>query len=202
MKILPLPVLLTFVFTSLSGHSATPQNYNEGVAGCVNKQIITFSELRSVSDNEESKLRERYSGTELQNQIRASRVHALNDLIDQELLVQEFHHKEFSLPDNSVDEEYGRELQTLCGGDEKVLLTKYGMTPEELRSQVERQMIIQSMRQRLIVQPARQQLIQQGYTEQKLDQETVGQELVRQQSAKIGETVMKELRSRAFIKTF
>src|SRR6516162_8839299 len=76
----------------------------DGVAAVVNGDVITFSQVQEVSGPREKTLREQFSGQELIDKIKEARLAALGDLIDRELILQEFRKKEYHIPDYAVEQ--------------------------------------------------------------------------------------------------
>ncbi len=74
---------------SAEAQSAQPQVI-DGVAAVVNGDVITFSQVQELSGPRERTLREQYNGAELIDKIKEARLSALNDLIDRQLIVEEF----------------------------------------------------------------------------------------------------------------
>src|ERR1700747_2431937 len=70
----------------------------DGVAAVVNGDVITFSQVQEVSGPRERTLREQYTGVELVEKIKEARLAALNDLVDRQLIIQEFKKKQFTIP--------------------------------------------------------------------------------------------------------
>src|SRR3981189_3200157 len=77
----------------------------DGVAAVVNGDVITFSQVQEVSGPRERTLREQVNGQELIDKIKEARLAALSDLIDRQLIVQEFKKKSFSMPEYVVDDQ-------------------------------------------------------------------------------------------------
>src|ERR1700761_6867664 len=75
----------------------------DGVAAVVNGDVITFSQVQEVSGPREHTLREQLTGQELIDKIKEARLAALSDLIDRQLIVQEFKKKSFNMPEYVVD---------------------------------------------------------------------------------------------------
>src|SRR6478736_6650930 len=71
----------------------------DGVAAVVNGDVITFSQVQEVSGPSEHTLREQYTGQELVDKIKEARLSTLSDLIDRQLIVQEFKKKQYSIPE-------------------------------------------------------------------------------------------------------
>jgi len=62
----------------------------DGIAAVVNKDVITYSQVRELIGARERALRATLQGEELANQIKEIRFAALKDLIDRQLILQEF----------------------------------------------------------------------------------------------------------------
>src|SRR3712207_4733380 len=62
----------------------------DGIAAVVNGEVITFSQVRGLVGPRERLLRSQFRGEELQKKIQEARKEALQDLIDRQLIVQEF----------------------------------------------------------------------------------------------------------------
>src|ERR1700757_5216080 len=77
----------------------------DGVAAVVNGDVITFSQVQEVSGPREKTLREQFSGQELVDKIKEARLAALGDLIDRQLILQEFRKKEYHIPDYAIEQE-------------------------------------------------------------------------------------------------
>src|ERR1700733_15675912 len=101
--------LLFFLFVSVGflvpQIKAADPEVIDGVAAVVNGDVITFSQVQEVSGPRERTLREHTTGQELIDKIKEARLAALSDLIDRQLIVQEFKKKEYSLPEYVVDDQ-------------------------------------------------------------------------------------------------
>ena len=73
---------------SLPMASAADPDVVDGVAALVNKDVITFSQVREVVAPRERTLRGQYNGQELADKIREARRGALQELIDRQLIIQ------------------------------------------------------------------------------------------------------------------
>ena len=94
----------------------------DGVAALVNNDVITFSQVRELVGPRERSLRNTYSGQELVNKVREARLGALNDLIDRQLILQEFKKKEFSIPTHLIDERVDGIVREDFGGDRQAFV--------------------------------------------------------------------------------
>ncbi|MEP7072116.1 MAG: peptidylprolyl isomerase [Verrucomicrobiota bacterium] len=94
----------------------------DGVAAVVNKEVITYSEVRSVSGPSERLLLTQYRGAELEAKIKQARASALKDLIDRELILQAFKKESMSVPDHFVNEQIKQIIQENFGGDRNTFI--------------------------------------------------------------------------------
>src|ERR1700747_375893 len=94
----------------------------DGVAAVVNGDVITFSQVQEVSGPRERTLREQLTGQELIDKIKEARLAALNDLIDRQLILQEFKKKEYSLPEYVVDDQVQNIIKDDFAGDRQAFL--------------------------------------------------------------------------------
>jgi len=62
----------------------------DGIAAVVNMDVITLSQVRTLSAPREKLLRSQYTGVELEKQLKETRAAALQDLIDRRLIIQAF----------------------------------------------------------------------------------------------------------------
>ena len=121
----------------------------DGVAALVNNDVITFSQVRELVGPRERSLRNTYSGQELVNKVKEARLGALNDLIDRQLILQEFKKKEFSIPTHLIDERVDGIVREDFGGDRQAFirtLQAQGFTMTKFREAERDKIIVQAMR--------------------------------------------------------
>jgi peptidyl-prolyl cis-trans isomerase SurA len=135
--------LLTFV------GSARSAEVLDGVAAVVNGDVITFSQVRELVSSRERALRAQFSGQELVNKIKEARMGALKDLIDRQLILQEFKKKEFNVPPRVIDERIQQVIREDFGGDRQAFmrtLQSQGYTMTRFREMERDKFIVQAMR--------------------------------------------------------
>ena len=121
----------------------------DGVAALVNKDVITFSQVRDLVGPRERSLRSTYSGQELVDKVREARKAALQDLIDRSLILQEFKKKEFAIPPSLVDDRITTIIREEFGGDRQAFirtLQAQGYTMTKFRDAELDKIIVQAMR--------------------------------------------------------
>src|ERR1700736_6311421 len=89
----------------------------DGVAAVVNGDVITFSQVQDVSGPREKTLREQFTGQELIDKIKEARLAALSDLIDRQLILQEFKKKQFNIPEYVIDDQVQNLIKDEFAGD-------------------------------------------------------------------------------------
>src|SRR5246127_2327042 len=114
-------LVLFWPFFNPALRSAEPEVI-DGVAAIVNGDVITFSQVQEVSGPRERTLREQYTGQELIEKIKEARLSALNDLIDRQLIVQEFKKKQYSMPEYVVDDQIQNIIKDDFAGDRQSFL--------------------------------------------------------------------------------
>jgi parvulin-like peptidyl-prolyl isomerase len=128
------------------------QEVLDGVAAVVNGDVITFSQVREVVGGRERALREQLRGEELVAKLKEVRTAALNDLIDRQLVLQEFKKKSFSIPDYYLDERVQQIVRQEFGGDRQAFvrtLEAQGYSLAKFREVEKEKVIVQAMRQQI-----------------------------------------------------
>ena len=121
----------------------------DGIAALVNGEPITFSEVRELDAPRERSLRSNYSGQELADKLREARKGALQDLIDRQLILQEFKKKEFAIPPSLVEDRVNTIIREEFGGDRSAFLRTLqaqGFTMTKFKDAERDKIIVQAMR--------------------------------------------------------
>jgi parvulin-like peptidyl-prolyl isomerase len=142
-------LLLTIAFFIAQTRAAEPEVI-DGVAAVVNGDVITFSQVQEVSGPRERTLREQFTGQELIDKIKEARLGALNDLIDRQLIVQEFKKKQFNIPEYVVDDQIANIIKDDFAGDRQAFLrtlNAQGYTINKFREMQRDKVIVGAMRQ-------------------------------------------------------
>lgn len=105
-----------------AGQAAGEPQVVDGIAAVVNGDVITLSQVRGVVGPRERLLRQQYRGEELEKQLKTVRAAALKDLIDRQLIVQDFKKQEFSLPEYFVDQRVSDIIRENFGGDRNTFI--------------------------------------------------------------------------------
>ncbi len=125
----------------------------DGVAAVVNRDVITISQVRELVGARERALRETYSGTELADKVKEMRLSALKDLVDRQLILQEFkkmQEKGANIPDYVIDDRVQTIIREEFGGDRSAFvrtLQAQGYTLTRFKEIEREKIIVQAMRQ-------------------------------------------------------
>ena len=121
----------------------------DGIAAIVNGDVITYSQVRSLSAPRERLLASQYKGEELAKQVQDARQAALKDLIDRQLIVQSFRKEKFEIPEHFVDEHVNDIIRDDFGGDRNAFiktLQAQSFSLTEFKKMETEKIIVQAMR--------------------------------------------------------
>src|SRR5204862_1596247 len=121
----------------------------DGIAAVVNKDVITYSQVRMLSAPREKVLRSQYTGEELEKQLKQVRELALKDLVDRRLIIQAFKKENYQVPDHIVDQRMHEIIQESFGGDRNTFiktLEAQNYTLGEFKEKELERIIVQGMR--------------------------------------------------------
>ncbi len=131
------------------GPTAHAQEVLDGIAAVVNEDVVTFSQVRELVGPAEKEAREQLRGEALMEKIKEIRLQAINDLIDRQLIIQEFRKNKFSIPDHFIDNQVSTIIREEFGGDRSAFvrtLAAQGYTLDKFRQLETEKMIVQAMR--------------------------------------------------------
>jgi len=125
----------------------------DGVAAIVNNDVVTISQVRELVAARERSMRELYRGEELRTKIEEIRLAALKDLIDRQLILQEFkklQEKGANIPDYVVDDRVQTIIREEFGNDRSAFvrtLQAQGYTLTKFKEIEKDKIIVQALRQ-------------------------------------------------------
>ncbi len=125
----------------------------DGIAAVVNGTVITYSQVREILRGREEALRSAYHGEELANKVKEMRLAALKDLIDRQLVIQEFKDKGLNIPEYLIDEQVKRIVREQFGDDRAAFvrtLKSQGYTITQFKKVEREKMIVVAMRQTFV----------------------------------------------------
>ena len=141
------------VTVSLAFSAMAEEQVLDGIAAVVNGEVITFSQVRELVVSRETALRESLRGQALEDKIKETRLAAINDLIDRQLVLQDFAKNKFNIPEYAVDDHVNTIIREQFQGDRLAFirtLQAQGYTLQRFRKVETDKMIVQAMRQRAV----------------------------------------------------
>lgn len=138
---------------SIAVLSAQQAEVIDGVAAIVNTEVVTISQVRELIGARERSLREAYRGPDLADKVKEMRLAALKDLIDRQLIIQEFRkmqEKGANIPDYVVDDRVQTIIRQEFGNDRAAFvrtLRAQGYTLTRFKEIEKEKIIVQAMRQ-------------------------------------------------------
>jgi peptidyl-prolyl cis-trans isomerase SurA len=151
--------LLIFTFATalaLTGLRAQQSEVIDGIAAVVNGDVITYSAVRELIGARERALRSAYQGAELETKIKEMRLAALKDLVDRQLIIQEFRKKEkdgATIPAYVIDDRVATIIREEFGGDRSAFvrtLKTQGYTVTKFKEVEREKIIVQAMRRAFV----------------------------------------------------
>ncbi len=124
---------------------------------CVNNDVVTFSEVRMLVAEKEKAAHEQFKGEALNEKIKEIRLQAVNDLIDRQLILQEFKKMQekthAEIPAHVVDERVDTIVREEFGGDRSAFirtLAAGGETLDQFKQNEMDKIIVQAMRSQMV----------------------------------------------------
>ena len=154
--------------------AAADQVEVDSVLAAVNGDPITLGELLPMVRDREFQLKSVYTGEALEKEILKARFQAVEEIINNRLIVADFHSKNLVLFPQDIENELDRWGQHIGCPTRKELEEKVkasGTTLEKMREQISRRMMVQIMRRRefaLAGSPSPAELYQRFKQEEKL----------------------------------
>jgi parvulin-like peptidyl-prolyl isomerase len=144
---------LALFIASIVPFAGAEEQVLDGIAAVVNGEVITFSQVRELVVSREMALRQTLQGQALADKIKETRLAAINDLIDRQLVLQDFQKNKFTIPDYAVDDHINTIIREQFKGDRLAFirtLQAQGYTLQRFRKVETDKMIVQAMRQRAV----------------------------------------------------
>jgi parvulin-like peptidyl-prolyl isomerase len=127
---------------------ARAQDVLNGIAAVVNDEVITFSQVRELVGAKEQSARQQFKGEELVAKIKEIRLQAINDLIDRQLILQEFKKQKFQIPEYFIDDRVSTIVREEFGGDRQAFvrtIEAQGFTLDRFKDLERDKIIVQEM---------------------------------------------------------
>ncbi len=146
------PLLLAAIISlCASAARAAEPRVLDGIAALVNDDVVTYFQVREITGPMEDSLSTTFSGPVLAERIKEVRLRAVNDLIDRQLILQEFKKMKGEIPKHAIDDRVTAIIRQDFGGDKSAFLrtiAAQGLTMDRIRKIEEEKIIVQAMRSR------------------------------------------------------
>jgi peptidyl-prolyl cis-trans isomerase SurA len=135
--------------TILDGVAAVVQ-----APGATKPDVVTYSQVRELVGAREKALRDGgVQGNELVEKIKEIRTAALNELVDRQLILQEFEKNKFNIPEYVIDDHVQTLIREEFNNDRSAFmrtLQAQGFTYDRFRQIEKEKIIVQAMRQKSV----------------------------------------------------
>ena len=125
----------------------------DGIAAVVNSNVITYGQVRELLMFRQRSLNEVYQGEELKAKMKESQDAALKDLVDRQIIIDEFKTQGFQIPDYVIQDRIQTIIREEFGGDRTAFvrtLKAQGFSMSRFREIEREKIIVQAMRQRAV----------------------------------------------------
>lgn len=144
--------LTTLVAVVGSAFASLHAELVDGIAAVVNDDIITFSDIKNMVGPVEETLRKSFppGDPQLTEKIKEVRKDALNQLIERQLIIQQFEQRGGKLPDHIIDDDINFTIEEQYGRDRSVFiksLEALGLSLETYRERIRDKLIVRIMQQ-------------------------------------------------------
>jgi len=118
----PLLLSLTCLSLSLAPALLAKEEVLDGLAAVVNSDIITYKQVRDLTAAKEQQAHDTLRDQALTKRIKEVRTAAVNELIDRQLILQDFKSKGYSIPDHFIDDEIEALIKSRFHGNRPAFL--------------------------------------------------------------------------------
>lgn len=125
----------------------------DGIAAVVNSNVITYGQVRELLMFRQRSLNESFQGEELKEKMKESQDAALKDLVDRQLIIDEFNEQGFQIPEHVIDDRINTIIREEFAGDRGAFirtLRAEGFSLPRFREVEREKIIVQAMRQRAV----------------------------------------------------
>lgn len=140
---------LTCLSFSLAPALLAKEEVLDGLAAVVNSDIITYKQVRDLTAAKEQQARDTLQDQALSKRIKEVRAAAVNELIDRQLILQDFKSRGDSIPEQFIDDEIDALIKSRFHGNRQAFLRALqaeGLTQQKFREIQRDNIIVQEMR--------------------------------------------------------
>lgn len=140
------------VFLPAGQAQAQQEQMVDGIAAVVNSNVITFGQVRELLMFRQRSM-EQQPSEEMRQKMKKSQDAAVNDLVDRQLIIDEFKEQGFQIPDYVIDDRINSIIREEFGGERTSFvrtLKAQGFSLTRFREVEREKIIVQAMRQRAV----------------------------------------------------
>ncbi len=149
MRRLLLLLSLTCFSFSLAPALLAKEEVLDGLAAVVNSDIITYKQVRDLTAAKEQQAHDTLQDQALSKRIKEVRTAAVNELIDRQLILQDFKSQGYSIPEHFIDDEIDALIKSRFHGNRQAFLRALqteGLSQQRFRDIQRDSIIVQEMR--------------------------------------------------------
>ncbi|MEY3480713.1 MAG: putative peptidyl-prolyl cis-trans isomerase Cbf2 precursor [Verrucomicrobiota bacterium] len=125
----------------------------DGIAAVVNSNVITFGQVRELLMFRQRSTGQQQMTEEMKEKMKASQEGAVKDLVDRQLIIDEFKTQGFQIPEYVIDDRINSIIRGDFGGDRTSFvrtLKAQGFSLSRFREVEKEKIIVQAMRQKAV----------------------------------------------------
>lgn len=150
----PAPLLAALLFIApAAGSFAQKDQMVDGIAAVVNSNVITYGQVRELLMFRQRSLGQQPMSEEMKEKMKASQEGAVKDLVDRQLIIDEFKTQGFQIPEYVIDDRINSIVRQDFGGDRTAFvrtLKAQGFSLSRFREVEKEKIIVQAMRQKAV----------------------------------------------------
>lgn len=142
-----------FFLVPIDRSLAQKEQMVDGIAAVVNSNVITFGQVRELLMFRQRSMGQQQMTEEMKEKMKASQEAAVKDLVDRQLIIDEFKTQGFQIPEYVVDDRMNSLIREEFGGDRTSFvrtLKAQGFSLSRFREVEREKIIVQAMRQRAV----------------------------------------------------
>lgn len=142
-----------FVLVPGARSLAQKEQMVDGIAAVVNSNVITFGQVRELLMFRQRSLGQQQMTEEMKEKMKASQEAAVKDLVDRQLIIDEFKKQGFQIPEYVIDDRINSIIREDFGGDRTSFvrtLKAQGFSLSRFREVEREKIIVQAMRQKAV----------------------------------------------------
>jgi parvulin-like peptidyl-prolyl isomerase len=142
-----------FVLVPTARSLAQKDQMVDGIAAVVNSNVITFGQVRELLMFRQRSTGQQQMTEEMKEKMKASQEGAVKDLVDRQLIIDEFKTQGFQIPEYVIDDRINSIIRGDFGGDRTSFvrtLKAQGFSLSRFREVEKEKIIVQAMRQKAV----------------------------------------------------